>query len=203
MKLIVGLGNPGDRYIGTRHNLGFETLDYFLKKYEPLEKSTWEEDKKSKSEIKKIKVKDSQILIAKPQTFMNNSGIAVSNLLSYYKIGPQDLIVIHDELDLPLGKIQIKYGGGTAGHNGIESIIKVLGTDKFIRIRMGIGKPIKVEGKRLDVKSTRAIDSYVLQKFSENENHEVKNMVKRVQKSLELLLSHGFDAFMSKFNSKS
>lgn len=202
MKLIVGLGNPGEKYMGTRHNLGFETLDYFLKKYESVDKSTWEESKKLKSLTKKIKIKDNDMLLAKPQTFMNNSGVAVGLLLSYFKIEPTNLVVIHDELDLPLGKIQIRYGGGTAGHNGLESIIKSVGTDKFIRIRMGVGKPMRVDGKWFDIKNPRTIDNYVLQHFSESEYHDVKNMIKHVQKNLELLLSHGFDTFMSKYNIK-
>lgn len=203
MKIIIGLGNPGEKYLGTRHNLGFETLDYFLKKYESVDESNWQTDKKSKSLIKKIKIKKDRILIAKPQTFMNNSGEAVSLLASYYKVKPHDLVIIHDELDLPLGKIQIRFGGGTAGHNGLESIIESLGTDKFIRIRMGVGKPLRVDGKRFDIKSPRTIDNYVLQSFSEGELHEVKNMIKHVQKNLELLLSHGFDTFMSKYHTKS
>lgn len=202
MKLIVGLGNPGEKYMGTRHNLGFETLDYFLKKYESVDKSTWEESKKLKSLTKKIKIKDNDMLLAKPQTFMNNSGMAVALLLSYFKIEPANLVVIHDELDLPLGKIQIRYGGGTAGHNGLESIIKSVGTDKFIRIRMGVGKPMRVDGKWFDIKNPRTIDNYVLQHFSESEYHDVKNMIKHVQKNLELLLSHGFDTFMSKYHTK-
>lgn len=202
MKLIVGLGNPGDKYIGTRHNLGFETLDYFLKKYEPVEKSEWDEDKKSNSLFKKIKIKNSQILLTKPLTFMNKSGEAVSKISSYYKIEPADIVVIHDELDLPLGKIQIRYGGGTAGHNGLESIIDYLGTDKFIRIRMGVGKPIRVDGKRFDIKNPTSIDNYVLQNFSENELPDVRNMIKHVQKNLELLLSNGFETFMSRHYKK-
>lgn len=202
MKLIVGLGNPGEKYNGTRHNLGFETLDHLLKKYEPLDKTTWEEDKKLKSHVKKIKVKSSTVLLVKPQTFMNRSGEAISLVSSYYKIPSEDIVIIHDELDLPLGKIQIRFGGGTAGHNGIESVIHSLGTDKFIRIRMGVGKPLRVDGKRFDIKNPTSIDNYVLKHFTENELHEVKNMIKHVQKNLELLLSHGFETFISKYNVK-
>lgn len=202
MKIIIGLGNPGEKYIGTRHNVGFETLDYLLRKYESLKESNWEENKKTKSQIKRIKVKQSDTLLAKPQTYMNNSGMAVSLLLSYYKVQPEDIIVIHDELDLPLGKIQIRFGGGTAGHNGLESIIGALGTDKFLRIRMGVGKPMRVDGKRFDIKSNRSVEDYVIQQFLETEHHEVRTMIKHVQKNLELLLEHGFDAFMSKYHVK-
>lgn len=202
MKIIIGLGNPGDKYTGTRHNIGFETLDYLLKKYESVDDSSWEDSKKTKSQIKKLAVKKITALLAKPQTYMNNSGMAVSLLLSFYKVKPEDIIVVHDELDLPLGKIQIRFGGGTAGHNGLESIISSIGTDKFLRIRMGVGKPMRVDGKRFDVKSSRSVEDYVVQPFAENEHHEVRTMIKHVQKNLELLLEHGFDTFMSKYHVK-
>lgn len=200
MKIIIGLGNPGEKYSRTRHNIGFEALDHLLKKYQPVDESSWEEDKKTKSLIKKLSIKKIKAILAKPLTYMNNSGMATSLLISYYKVQPEDIVVIHDELDLPLGKIQIRFGGGTAGHNGLESIIKSIGTDKFLRIRMGVGKPIRVDGKKFDVRGSRAIDQYVLQEFSENEHHEVRIMIKHVQKNLELLLEHGFDTFMSKYN---
>jgi PTH1 family peptidyl-tRNA hydrolase len=202
MKIIVGLGNPGDKYNDTRHNIGFETLDHLLKKYESLNESSWEESKKTKSQIKKLTIKKITALLAKPITYMNNSGLAVSLLLQYYKIKPEDMVVIHDELDLPLGKIQIRFGGGTAGHNGLESIIKAIGTDKFLRIRMGVGKPMRVDGKRFDVKSSKSVEDYVLGHFQEQEHHEVRTMIKHVQKHLELLLEHGFDTFMSRYNIK-
>ena len=200
MKIIIGLGNPGDKYTGTRHNIGFETLDHLLQKYEPLNETKWDESKKTKSEIKKRSIKKLDTLLAKPQTHMNNSGMAASLLAQYYKAKPEDIIVIHDELDLPLGKIQIRFGGGSAGHNGIESVISSLGTDKFLRIRMGVGKPIRIDGSKFDQKRRESVEHYVLDRFSESEHHEVRTMIKHVQKNLELLLEHGFETFMSKYN---
>lgn len=202
MKIIVGLGNPGEKYLGTRHNIGFETLDYLLRKYEPLKESSWEENKKTKSLIKRITVKQIPTLLAQPQTYMNNSGMAVKLLLDYFKIKPEELIVIHDELDLPLGKLQIRYGGGSAGHNGIESIISAIKTDKFLRIRMGIGKPTRIDGSKFEPKNHHSVDQYVLQSFSNGQRQEVRTMIKHVQKNLELLLTHGIEAFMSKYNLK-
>lgn len=203
MNIIVGLGNPGEKYEGTRHNIGFKTLDHLLKKYKPLNESNWEDSKKTKSLIKKLIISDVPVLLAKPQTFMNNSGMAVSLLLSYFKVKPSELIVIQDELDLPLGKIQIRFGGGSAGHNGIESIIASLGTDKFMRIRMGVGHPnTRTEGKELKIKSDDAISNYVVANFQENEHKDTRNMKKHVQKQLELLLSHGWETYISKYNSK-
>lgn len=202
MKIIVGLGNPGEKYLGTRHNLGFETLDYLLKKYEPLKESTWDNNKKTKSFIKKLTVKKITALLAQPQTYMNNSGMAVNLLLDYFKIAPTELIVIHDDIDLPLGKLQIRFGGGSAGHNGIESIINTLKTDKFLRIRMGIGKPMRIDGSKHETKNHHSVDQYVLQPFANGERQEVRTMIKHVQKNLELLLEHGASTFMSKYNVK-
>ena len=202
MKIIVGLGNPGEKYIGTRHNIGFETLDHLLKKYEPLKESSWENSKKTKSQVKKLTINNISTLLAQPQTYMNNSGMAVSLLLDYYKVQPEDLIVIHDELDLPLGKLQIRFGGGSAGHNGIESIIGTLKTDKFLRIRMGIGKPTRIDSSKFEAKNPHSVDQYVLQQFQNGERQEVRTMIKHVQKNLELLLSHGIESFMSKYNVK-
>ncbi len=202
MKIIVGLGNPGEKYIGTRHNIGFETLDYLLKKYEPLKESSWDNNKKTKSLIKKIIVKKIPTLLAQPQTYMNNSGMAVKLLLEYFKVEPENLIVIHDELDLPLGKLQIRFGGGSAGHNGIESIIDSIKTDKFLRIRMGIGKPTRIDGNKFEPKNPHSVDQFVLQPFANGQRQEVRTMIKHVQKNLELLLSHGVETFMSKYNVK-
>lgn len=202
MKIIVGLGNPGDKYINTRHNIGFTTLDHLLKKYEPLKESSWDDNKKTKSLIKRVSAKKIPVLLAKPQTFMNNSGMAVRLLLEYFKVQPEDLILVYDELDLPLGKIQVRFGGGTAGHNGIESIINSIGTDKFLRIRMGVGKPMRIDGSKFDQKRHHSIENYVLQEFTDGEHQEVRTMIKHVQKNLELLIEHGLDTFMSKFNSR-
>ncbi len=202
MKLIVGLGNLGDKYKDTRHNIGFESLDYLLKKLESLDESTWEDNKKTKSLIKKVMIKDTPALLAKPLTYMNNSGMAVSLLLDYFKIAPEDLIVIHDELDLPLGKLQIRFGGGTAGHNGVESLVEHLKTDKFLRIRMGVGKPIKLEGTKFDQKRHHSVEQYVLQRFEDNEYHEVRTMIKHIARELPLLITHGFENYMSKFHTK-
>lgn len=201
MKIIVGLGNPGEKYEGTRHNIGFATLDHLLKKYEPVEKSVWEDNKKTKSQIKKLTIGTFPILLAKPQTFMNNSGMALSLLTQYFKIKPEEVIIIHDDLDLPLGKIQIRFGGGSAGHNGIESVIEALGTDKFTRIRMGIGHP---RGKNPidEVRSHDSVSNYVVSHFSEGEHKDVRTMIKHVQKNLELLLEHGIETFMSRYNIK-
>lgn len=203
MKIVVGLGNPGEKYEGTRHNIGFATLDHLLKKYQPVDQSVWEDNKKTKSLIKKISIGETAVMLAKPQTFMNNSGMALSHLTQYFKVKPEEVIIIHDDLDLPLGKVQIRFGGGSAGHNGIESVIDALKTDKFSRIRMGIGHPrIRVKNKELRIKSDDTVSNYVVSHFVEGEHKDVRNMIKHVQKNLELLLEHGIETFMSRYNSK-
>jgi len=137
MKLIVGLGNPGEKYENSRHNLGFVVLDALLQKLTPVEKTVWQEEKKSNSLIAKV----GDLILAKPQTFMNASGFAVKKLNTKYQILNTELWVVHDDIDLPLGKIKIRKGGGSAGHRGIDSIAKELETHDFVRFRLGIGHP--------------------------------------------------------------
>lgn len=197
MKLIVGLGNPGEQYDNTRHNIGFHTLDELLKQYESVEKSKWQEDKLAHSLYKKIKGKHEEFVIAKPQTFMNNSGMGVSSLLGKLKIEPKDLIVVYDELDLPLGKIRIRFGGASGGHRGVQSIIETLKTDEFLRIRMGIGIDHHNEKEHRD--KTQIAD-FVLSHFTAQEKSKVRHMVKEVHKSLELIFQHGIDLYFSKFH---
>lgn len=191
MKLVVGLGNPGEKYIGVRHNLGFLVVDDLAKK---MDSGQWTMDKKNKSEISKLQ----DLILAKPQTFMNNSGMAVSALVNYYKISPEDVIVVYDELDLPLGKIKVRIGGAAAGHHGVESIIESLKTDQFIRVRLGIGnlKTQSSEHKHAHVDTNK----YVLEPFIHSEKHKVKHMIKQSLKALDLLLEKGLMDAQNQFN---
>jgi len=152
MKLIVGLGNPGKKYQKSRHNVGFILLD----KFAADNNLKWGRVEKFNSEIADY----SDGILVKPQTFMNNSGDAVSKLVNFYKISLNDLIIIHDDVDLPLGGVKKQKGKNSAGHHGVEDIIEKLGTKDFWRIRVGIGKP---EDKNIPV------DEWVLQDFGENE----------------------------------
>lgn len=208
MKLIVGLGNPGEKYVRTRHNVGFMVLDRFFKNFEPVEKTVWNYNEKFKSDIVEIEWQPKngsveKVILAKPQTYMNNSGLAVSLLVSYFKIEPSDILIVHDDIDLPVGKIKIRKNGGSAGHRGIESIIKSLGKDTFVRFRMGIGKPFKGKGDR--VKGRRVfekVDDYVLSSFASGETHEYKELVKKGVKALEIALEKDIEASMNQFNAK-
>ena len=199
MKIIVGLGNPGSKYAYTRHNLGFMVLDALLEKLEPHDKTFWDEEKDLKVQIKKINSNGHSILLVKPTTFMNNSGFAVSKVLNYYKIDPADMIVIHDDLDLPFGKIRVRFGGSAGGHHGVESIINVLRTDKFLRIRLGIGESRKINYERRTTNEER-VSRYVLGNISSSERGKVKTMIKGAVRTIDLLLKHGIDSYMSKYN---
>lgn len=165
MYLIVGLGNPDKKYEQTRHNAGFMAVDFLVEK---LGLPKFELKDKFKSEISMAERDDKKIIVAKPQTYMNNSGVAVQFLKNYFKIQPEDLIVVYDELDLPLGEIRLRQEGSSAGHNGIKSIIEYLGTDKFNRVRIGIRN-----------KSADKIpaDKFVLSKFSFFEKRKLKKEI--------------------------
>lgn len=193
MKLIIGLGNPGEKYQGTRHNLGFEVLEKLLSKgnYQQL----WVENKRFKAEIIKV---DDQLMLVRPLTHMNNSGMAVVALANFYKITPEDIIIVHDELDLPLGQIKVRLGGSGAGHHGVESVIEKLGKDQFIRVRLGIGnwktQSSEHGGNHLSV------ESYVLAQFLPKEKSSVKSLIKKGVRALEVILEKGLKSAQNQFN---
>ena len=189
MKLIVGLGNPGKKYEKTRHNLGFAVLDALLQKLTPVEKTVWKEDKKSNSLIAKI----SNLVLAKPRTFVNRSGVAIKKLTRHYTLDPKGLFIVHDDLDLPLGKIKIRKGGGSGGHKGVDSIIKELGTPDFVRFRLGIGHPGPGS-------SEKEVEGYVLSPFGRGEKDEARRMVKKTVEAIKIALEGGIEQAMSRIN---
>jgi len=189
MKLIVGLGNPGEKYQNTRHNLGFMVLDELARKILPLAKTKWEENKKFNS----LTINHQPLaILAKPQTMMNASGFAVAKMANFYHIKPAEIWVIHDDTDLPLGRIKIRLGGGSGGHRGIDSIIEQLGTDKFVRFRFGIGETNR--GK------DRLLEKYVLKSFTANETSKVKQMIKKTTAAIKLALDENLERAMNNFN---
>jgi PTH1 family peptidyl-tRNA hydrolase len=203
MKLIVGLGNPGLKHDKTRHNLGFMIADAFLKDYSTSTQNLWREEKKFKSEIAEIdwqpKVgKAEKVILVKPVTYMNGSGSAVSLISKFYKIAPVDVWIIHDEIDLPLGGMKIRFGGASAGHKGVESIIELLGTDKFWRFRIGIG----TQHGKIETKKVKPIDNYVLGEFSEGEKGKAREIIKKSMKAIEDALEEGLEKTMNRFNTK-
>jgi len=190
MKLIVGLGNPGKEYAANRHNIGFICLSHFARL-----NSISLDKKQSQARVGLGVIAGEQVLLARPQTYMNLSGVAVSQLMHRHNIGLEDLIVIHDDLDLPLGKIRIRRGGSAAGHNGIKSIIASLGTPEFIRVRIGISRP-QNDGEP----ARETIVDYVLGDFDPVDRSTIDDTVKRVGEALLSLLTTGLDSAMNKFN---
>ncbi len=188
MKLIIGLGNPGKAYANTWHNLGFLALDKF-QETNGFEK--FKKDSKLLAEISVGKIGKDKIILAKPQTFMNNSGNAVSAIGKYFKVSPKDIIVIHDDIDLPLGKIRVAYDSSAGGHNGIKSIIEALGTKKFSRIKIGV-KTDKLE-------KIETAD-YVLERIPASAKKVVDEMVKSTSSAVTEIIANSIESAMNIFN---
>ena len=205
MKLIVGLGNPGEKYEKTRHNLGFMVVDHFLKNLESAKQTAWTDDKKLKSDIFQTDWESKmfgreKIILAKPKTYMNNSGMAVSLISSFYKIPPIDIWIINDDLDLPVGFMKIRFGGASAGHHGVESIIDSLGTDKFWRFRLGIGESHHHD--EMAKHNQKSAEEFVLDKFSGSESGTVKHLVKHGANAIEDALEKGIEFAQNRYNTK-
>ena len=192
MILIVGLGNPGRKFQKTRHNLGFRVVEAFFKKNRDRHNfSNFKLKKKFNAEISERKFNDKKIILAKPQTFMNLSGRAVKKITNNLQLTTNNLWVVHDDIDIPLGKIRISIGRGAAGHKGVESIIKELGTKNFVRFRIGIqpktGKP-------------RNPEKFVLQKFNKEEEGLIKEVIQKIIEAIEMTIIKGLEKAMNKFN---
>ncbi len=190
MKLIIGLGNPGKIYEETWHNLGFLAVDE-IKKKEPEVFCQFKKSTKFKAEICENQGDLEKIILAKPQTFMNESGQAVKSIINFYKIKPQDLWVIHDDIDLTLGKIRISHNSSSAGHKGVGSIIDQLGTKDFVRFRLGIKK---------DPPSLIPAEDYVLQKIDKQSKIIVEEVIQKTLSAIEVSLVQGISEAMNEFN---
>ena len=173
MKLIIGLGNPGIQYEKTRHNLGWRVIGRLARK---LGASSWKIEMRFNAFVAETFLNGEKIIFARPQTFMNNSGIAVKSIANYYKIPNEEILVVHDEIDLPLGEIKVQKGRGAAGHNGVQSVIDHLKTKNFIRIRLGIVPEARLLEKTL---SRSLASEFVLQNFTTKEEKIVKKQIKR------------------------
>lgn len=203
MKLIVGLGNPGEKYESTRHNLGFMVLEHFLKDFEQEQKTQWENSTKFKSDIVQLEYKPKigeliKVILVKPKTYMNNSGMAVALLSSFYKISPSDIWIINDDFDLPTGTMKIRFGGASAGHHGVESVMNSLKTDKFWRFRMGTGAQ---KSKEVKLRKKNAED-FVLGGFGKGEAGKIRELVKRGSKAISMALEEGLLASQNRFNTR-
>ena len=196
MKLIVGLGNPGREYESTRHNIGFMVADKLAHELGGTD-ACWKEDSRRKAMIARA----GDVLLAKPLTYMNNSGIAVAGLARYYTLIPGDIWVIHDDIDLPIGKIRIREKGGTGGHHGIESIIAAIKTDAFVRFRLGIGRG-KEDGQGGRDKNLhhRSVIQFVLSRFRQDEAGKLKHLVKCGTDAVRTALFEGIYKASNRYN---
>ena len=186
MLLFVGLGNPTPDSENNRHNVGFKIIDAINKKF-----SLSKQKPKFKGLLTTGNIEGRKIYAIKPLTFMNNSGICIRELLEYFKFDPEDVIVFHDDLDVEFGKIKAKFGGSSAGHNGIASIDKFIGKD-YSRVRIGIGKP----------KTPIEISDFVLQNFDEDELSSIDKISENITHSIKDLIEKNLDLFSSTVNNK-
>lgn len=184
--LVVGLGNPGAEFHGSRHNVGAEVVDLLASRHGGALKRSRE-----RALVAEVRIDDQRVALAFPQTYMNLSGEAVALLVRRHGItDPEQIVIVHDELDLPLGRIKLKRGGGLAGHNGLRSIKSHLHTDEFLRVRIGVGKPASKE---------RGAD-HVLRRPGKNDRVELDIMVREGADAVELILADGIDAAMNRVN---
>jgi len=188
--LIVGLGNPGDQYVKSRHNIGFVVIDHLAKAWRgSLTQEKWE------GLYASFSLNQAKVFLVKPQTFMNRSGRSVSQYLRFFKIASTRLLVIHDDLDMDVGRIKLVLGGGAGGHNGIKSITSSIGTKEFYRLKIGIGRP----GKG-GVHSEYPVEKYVLSSIAENEHEVLKRRYKPIVEGIESFLEDGPDKAMNLMN---
>ncbi len=190
MKLIVGLGNPGRIHAHNRHNVGFMCLSHFART-----QAISFDRKQGRARVGTGVVAGSKVVVARPQTYMNLSGQSVDRLVKRFNIDLANLVVIHDDLDLPLGKIRIRHGGGSGGHKGIDSIITHLNSEDFTRLRVGIGRPATAEGI-----SEADIVAYVLTDFTPDEKQTIAQVVPRVSDAILCLVTEGLTPAMNRYN---
>lgn len=187
MKVIVGLGNPDKKYHGTRHNIGFQTMDYLADKYRIAI-----DTKKHKGLIGKGFIEGQKVLLVKPMTYMNLSGECLRQIMDFYKLEPEDFIVIYDDIHLDVGQLRIRKKGSAGGHNGIKSIISHLGSQEFPRIRIGVGE----KPKEYDL-----VD-YVLGRFSKQELEIYDDLMPNIAAAAELMIWDDIDQAMNRYNKK-
>lgn len=186
--LITGLGNPGARYDNTRHNIGFSVADALCNRFGSF-MTRWQE--KFKGHFCKVKIAGQQTILLKPQTFMNLSGQSVQPAMSFFKLSINHLIIIHDDIDLDYGMVRLKSGGGTGGHNGLNSLKKELGSTDFHRIRIGVGRPVHGD-----------VSDFVLKSFTPDEQIELDSIIDRACKAIECIAEFGIVKAMNHFNQR-
>jgi PTH1 family peptidyl-tRNA hydrolase len=186
VRLVVGLGNPGPEYAGTRHNLGFRVVEVLAARWSVALK----EKKRLEAYVGQGEVAGEPVVLAQPLTYMNLSGQAVAKLLRYWRLAPADLVVLHDDLDVPLGRLKLVERGGPGGHRGVLSIQEALGTGEFLRVKLGIGRPPPFLSP----------EDYVLSPFSPEEAEAIPDLVARAALAVETLITEGLAAAQNKFH---
>ena len=187
MKMIVGLGNPGNEYAGTRHNVGWMLVDALA---EHLGINEWRS--REKGMVAEGRIGSEKILLVKPLTYMNNSGECVGPLMRWYKLEPEDIMAAHDDMDIPMGTIRIRKKGSAGGHNGIKSLLSHIGSENFGRLRIGIGRP----------QPGWSVINHVLAKFNDQEQEKIGDAIKQLIPAVECMVLEGQDMAMNKFNPK-
>lgn len=185
MKCIIGLGNPGRKYVATRHNIGFMVIDELARRHQ------FRLSKKKFSGLYAMElINGEKVVLIQPQTFMNRSGDCLEPFINYFNIDLENIIVIYDDLDLPVGKIRLRKKGGHGGHNGLRSVIDRLGTNNFKRLRVGIGRPM----------DRQPIIDYVLNRFSKDQAEDVQTSIQLAADACEMWLKEDFNQVMNQFN---
>ena len=184
--MIAGLGNPGQQYEKTRHNAGFLFLDYLLEHYS----GSWSKESKFHGLVADVFVGGNKVLLLKPQTFMNRSGLSVASVTRFYKMDSSEILVVHDELDFEAGVVKLKMGGGHAGHNGLRDIIVNLGDKGFYRARLGISRPV----------SARPVVDHVLSNFSKSDQEKLLNAFDLLYGQMDKIVTGDFSTVMSQIN---
>ena len=199
MFIVVGLGNPGEEYVDTRHNTGRIILEIMKKNFfKDSDFSDWETDKKLRALKSDGKIGKEKVLLLEPDSFMNNSGGSVKSLITSKKKA-EELIVIHDDLDLPIGRYKITFNRGSGGHKGVESIIKNIKTEGFLRYRIGIS-PVTPSGKMKKPSGEKDVTSLIMGSFREKEMEELKKIGKRLVEATKMVIDEGREKMMSIYN---
>lgn len=193
--ILAGLGNPGDEYEGTRHNTGRMALDFFSKKEKFGE---WKDDKKAKARINRGVIGKNLAVLVEPDTFMNKSGAAISKFVKSMKAA-EKLIVLYDDLDLPLGRFKLSFDRGSGGHKGVESITRAVKTKKFVRVRIGVS-PSTDSGKLRKPEGEKDVVKFILGRFKPHEHEELNSVFKKIAEAIESVVLEGREIAMNKFN---
>lgn len=179
--IVGGLGNPGEKYCGTRHNVGFDVVDYIASRFgETVSNNKWD------AETCKVRFGESLIHYVKPMTYMNRSGKAIVRFMDYYKVPVERIVIIHDDLDMPVGRLKFTHGGGSGGHNGIKSIISMVGGNSFFRLKIGIGRP-----GNGGISEKIPVERFVLTSFHQDEVTIVEERMGEIYTGLEIFFKNG------------